>query len=250
MDFDQPPVVRVESAGPPLDPGEWTMTIPAVSHVVDEGLDLGRGVTFLVGENGSGKSTLVEGIAEAYGLSPEGGTTFGHHSTRPTESPLAGSLRLRRGLGSGRWGFFLRAESMHGWFTFVERAAEEAAREGVGAPRRPDPRVHEMSHGESFLSVLATRFESSGFYCLDEPEAALSFTSTLTLVGTLLELVDRGGQVLCATHSPVLAALPGARILEVGEWGLRETAWDDLALVDHWRRFLDTPQAYLRHLVD
>ena len=54
--------------------------------------------------------------------------------------------------------------------------------------------------------------------------------------------------MLCATHSPVLASLPGARILEVGEWGLRETAWADLELVDHWRRFLEVPQAYLRHL--
>jgi predicted ATPase len=48
----------------------------------------------------------------------------------------------------------------------------------------------------------------------------------------------------------VLAALPGARILEIGEWGLRETAWQDLQLVDHWRRFLERPDAYLRHLLD
>ena len=199
----------------------------------------GKGVTFLVGENGSGKSTLVEGIAVAYGLSPEGGTAHGRHSTRPSESPLASWLRLERGIGAGRWGFFLRAETMHGWYTFLEEN-----------PGGRDPVFHEMSHGESFLSVLASRFDSSGFYCLDEPEAALSFTSTLSLIGTLLELVDRGGQVLCATHSPVLAALPGARILEVGEWGLREAEWSDLDLVDHWRRFLATPEAYLRHLVD
>ena len=58
-------------------------------------------------------------------------------------------------------------------------------------------------------------------------------------MSTLLDLARRGGQVLCATHSPVLASLPGARLLEVGEWGLRETAWEDLELVWHWRRFLD-----------
>ena len=34
-------------------------------------------MTFLVGENGSGKSTLIEGIAEAFGLPAEGGTTNG-----------------------------------------------------------------------------------------------------------------------------------------------------------------------------
>ncbi|GEP33035.1 hypothetical protein NSZ01_08030 [Nocardioides szechwanensis] len=98
--------------------------------------------------------------------------------------------------------------------------------------------------------MLEHRFRSDGFYCLDEPEAALSFSSTLALIAVLQRVTAAGGQVLCATHSPVLAALPGARILEVGEWGLRETAWQDLQLVDHWRRFLDRPDVYLRHLVD
>jgi hypothetical protein len=31
---------------------------------------------------------------------------------------------------------------------------------------------------------------------------------------------------------------------------LRETRWADLELVDHWRRYLAAPEAYLRHLVD
>ena len=80
-----------------------------------------------------------------------------------------------------------------------------------------------MSHGESFLAVLRTRFDSPGFYCLDEPEAALSFSSTLGLISVLHRIVEDGGQVLCATHSPVLAAMPGATVLEVGDWGYRRT---------------------------
>lgn len=215
------------------------MTVPAVAQVVRKGLDLPKGVTFLVGENGSGKSTLVEGIAVAYGLSPEGGTRFGIHATRPTESPLHTALRLQRGIGSGRWGFFLRAETMHGWYTFAEQHAAER-----------DPRYHEMSHGESFLEVLRTRFDSPGFYCLDEPEAALSFSSTLGLIAKLHDLAADGAQVLCATHSPVLASMPGATILEVGDWGLRPARWEDLDLVQHWRRYLDDPQRYLRHVLD
>jgi predicted ATPase len=242
VDLDQPPVVRVShDRARPLPPRQWPASIPAVAQVVREGLTLSKGVTFLVGENGSGKSTLVEGIAMAFGLSPEGGTRYGEHATRASESPLASSLVVQRGIGAGRWGFFLRAETMHGWYTFAENHPN---------PRNPEPRYHEMSHGESFLSVIARRFDSPGFYCLDEPEAALSFTSTLSLVGSLLDLAAAGGQVLCATHSPVLAALPGARILEVGDWGLREARWEDLELVQHWRRYLDEPQAYLRHVVD
>ncbi len=234
--FDQPPVVRV-SAEPDatLEPGTWPRTVPAVDQLLREGIMLEKGVTFLVGENGSGKSTIVEAIAMAFGMSPEGGSTQGHHSTRPTESPLAGVLRLQRGVGSPRWGFFLRAETMHGWYTYSEQHAGQS--------------FHEMSHGESFLEVLRARFDSPGFYCLDEPEAALSFTSTLGLIGVLHDLAEAGGQALCATHSPVLAAMPGATILEVGDWGLRRTTWDELELVQHWKAYLDAPGRYLRHLL-
>ncbi|HEU5483556.1 MAG TPA: AAA family ATPase, partial [Microlunatus sp.] len=116
--------------------------------------------------------------------------------------------------------------------------------------RARDPRFHEMSHGESFLAVLETRFDSPGFYALDEPEAALSFSSTLGLIAALQRVVGAGGQVLCATHSPVLAAMPGATILEVGDWGLRRTTWAELELVQHWKSYLDAPGRYLRHLVD
>jgi predicted ATPase len=246
VDFDQPPVVRVTAEPDRLDDlaaDDWPMTIPAVAQLVRDGLDLPKGVTFLVGENGSGKSTLVEAVAVAYGLSPEGGTTQGRHTTRATESPLHAALRLQRGLAAGRWGFFLRAETMHGWYTYLEQNPR-----GPGAPA--DSRFHEMSHGESFLDVLRTRFDSPGFYCLDEPEAALSFSSTLGLIAVLDRVVGEGGQVICATHSPVLAAMPGATILEVGDWGLRRTTWEELELVQHWRRYLDDPRRYLRHVLD
>jgi predicted ATPase len=240
VDFDQPPVVRAEvSPDADLDPGRWPMTIPAVAQLAREGMDLARGVTFLVGENGSGKSTIVEGVAQAFGLNPERGSTGSQHATRATESPLGTSLRIQRGLAASRWGFFLRAETMHGWYSYLE-----------DNPGKWDPRFHELSHGESFLAVLETRFDGGGLYCLDEPEAALSFSSTLALIAVLQRVVAAKGQVLCATHSPVLASLPGARILEVGDWGLRETTWDDLELVAHWKRFLGAPQAYLRHLSD
>jgi len=51
-----------------------------------------------------------------------------------------------------------------------------------------------------------------------------------------------------ATHSPVLAALPGAEILELGAEGFHRTSWEDLPMVDHYRRFLAGPERYLRHL--
>ena len=128
---------------------------------------------------------------------------------------------------------------MHGYDTFLE---------GGGRAKR-DPHFHKMSHGESFLELLRTRFNSPGLYCLDEPEAALSFSGCLALVGVLLDLAKGGAQLLCATHSPIVASTPGARILEVGAWGLRDVAsWEDLELVQHWRAYLSEPESYLRHI--
>ncbi|WP_328992126.1 AAA family ATPase [Kribbella sp. NBC_01245] len=238
MPFETHPVRRVQAADGVSPGSEWPHTIPAVAQLLRDGLDLSPGVTFLVGENGAGKSTLVEAIAIAFGMSPEGGSTGARVSTRESESPLSGQIRLTRGAGGARWGFFLRAETMHGYYTYLEQN-----------PGVYDPRFHELSHGEGFLEILRSRFDSPGLYCIDEPESALSFSSSLALVGVLSEMATGGAQVLCATHSPVVASVPGARILEVGEWGIRETTWDDLELVQNWKAFLQAPERYLRHIV-
>jgi predicted ATPase len=237
---DRRPVRRIAAnEHAPTGTDAWPASVPAVAQLLREGLDLPPGATVLVGENGSGKSTLVEAIAMAFGLAAEGGTRNVQDGTRSTESPLHRWISLERSLGASRWGFFLRAETMHGYFTRHESFRAEH-----------DPHFHEMSHGESFLEVLRTRFDSPGLYCLDEPEAALSFSAQIALVGTLHDLAASGAQVVCATHSPLIAALPGARLLEVGPWGLRDATWDDLELVAHWRRYLDEPMRYLRHVID
>lgn len=243
------PVRRVQAregvAAPPAGSEGWPQGIPAVRRLLAEGLDLGP-ATVLVGANGSGKSTLVEAVAAAFGLNPEGGTANGRFSSRPSESPLHRDLHVVREAGGARWGYFLRAETMHGLYTYLEGTGEAAAIRG-------GPALHEVSHGESFWEVLRHRFDSPGFYVLDEPESALSFDGQLALVGLLSDLAGSGtSQVLVATHSPVVAALPGARLLELDPDpdgpGWHDRDWEDLALVAHHRAFLQDPQRYLRHL--
>lgn len=228
------PLKRVEGNGD--EPEPWVLGIPAVAQVLFDGLDLSPGVTFFVGENGSGKSTLLEAIAEAAGLPVEGGDRQLDVQTWRSESSLAGSLRLHRGPGA-QAGFFLRAETMHGWIT---RMAERGSRRGE---------LHAVSHGESFLAMAERFLTGPGLFLLDEPEAALSYASTLALLGHLHHIATHdGAQILCATHSPILAALPGATILEVSERGLDAVAWDETTVVQMYRLFLDDPQRQLRHV--
>jgi predicted ATPase len=234
------PVRRLrEDPGNVLDRSRWPAVLPPVLQVLDQGLDLGP-ATILVGENGSGKSTLVEAVALAYGLSPEGGSTGARHVTRRSESILGDHLQLIRNAGATRRGYFLRAETMHGFYTYLENNPSTS---------RPDIPFHDMSHGESFLQLAADRFAGPGLWVLDEPESALSFSGCLGLLSVLKErLADGKSQVLMSTHSPLLAALPGATILEVGPWGLRARSWEELELVAAWRSFMDSPERYLRHL--
>lgn len=241
MDPSQLPITRVSfnPRAEEFDRSSWPATMPCVRQVLDHGLDLGP-LTILVGENGSGKSTLVEAIAQRFGLSAEGGSTGARHSTRPSESSLWTALSLRRGLGASKWGFFLRAETMHGYYTYLE-----------DNPGRPEPRFHEMSHGESFIEVLNTRFTGPGLFVLDEPESALSFTGSLALVSILARIAGSStAQAIVATHSPVIAATPGARIFELGPSGLTERAWRELDLVANWTAFLDDPDLFLRYLLE
>ncbi|MER7755316.1 AAA family ATPase [Kitasatospora sp. NPDC097643] len=224
----------------------WPWTVPCVRALVGPGIAFPAPVTFLVGENGSGKSTLVEALAEAFGVDSYGGRA-GTRYAGPREPGTVGArLRLEysdrgRAMAAGprsrRRGFFLRAE------TAMRMIDENQGRSGYWADR-----TDLMSHGERFLTVFESMFREPGLYVLDEPEAALSFTSTLRLVALLHDLGRTGAQVVCATHSPLLASVPGAAVLEVGEHGVRAVRWQDLELVDHWRRYLERPDAYLRHL--
>ncbi|GAB3356983.1 AAA family ATPase [Modestobacter lapidis] len=229
---------RPDRAAPPPTPAQraaWPLTVPAIAQVLDQGLELPAGALVLVGENGSGKSTLLELMAVTLGLNPEGGSVHTRHRTRATEPESLG-LVVERSPGASRWGYFLRDETLHGLYSHLEE---------IGSP---DPNYHELSHGEAFLEVLTRRSGGGGTYLLDEPDAALSFGGSLALVTVLLDLVAAGAQVVVATHSPIVAALPGATLLEVGSWGLRPAVWSELELTAAWRQFLDDPQTFLRHL--
>lgn len=233
----------------PTDLDKWPYVIPAVADVIEHGLEFTHPVTFLVGDNGTGKSTLVEAIAEGFGLDSRGGRAAARTGRPdPIKTRLGEVLRLETTARGARMlagprlkkrGFFLRAETA---FSMTENLG--------GVAGYWDEDTVRMSHGEGFIAVFRSMFRDPGFYVMDEPESALSFTACLHLVGLIHELGELGAQVVCATHSPILASTPDADIIEASEHGLRRVAWKDLELVDHWRRYLDDPHFYLRHVLE
>jgi predicted ATPase len=227
--------------GARLDTSRWPATVPAVEQLLSEGLELPAGLTVLVGENGSGKSTVMELLAQAYGLNPQGGSAMAQlFRTRDSEPHLGPRLIVERGPFRPRWSYFLRADTMHGLYSYLEDNP---------SPSGPPERFHELSHGEGFLEILRTRVNQAGFYLMDEPDAPLSFTASLGLAALLHDLTQAGSQTVVATHSPIISAVPGANIMELGDWGIRAARWEELYLVDAWRRFMAEPDSYFRHLL-
>lgn len=234
-EFSYLPVREVVGEAGTDDRG-WPYTLAPVAQLLRAGLELSE-LTILVGENGVGKSTIIEAIAMAYGLNAEGGSTGARRSDRPTESPLHERIRLVRGISRSRWGYFLRAETMHGLFTYLERNPSQYV---------PETSYHKRSHGQAFNELLDTKLAHlirgrGGLLVLDEPEAGLSFLSQVALANRLAKLRDDGVQVLMATHSPVLTATPGAHIVELDEDGFQPRRWNELMTVALYRRFLADP---------
>ena len=232
----------------------FTWTVPLIANL--HALTLAAAVTFLVGENGCGKSTLLEGMAWG-----SDATAIGSHHLET--DPTLGSARL-----------FLRAEDVFGFTNRIaadmaglrEEAAELGRKVPPGAGRtnavgvalgqasrlartygeNPDAR----SHGETFLHLLQARLKPDGLYFLDEPETPLSPSRVLALIMLIEESVAKGSQFVIATHSPILLALPGARILQVQDGHLVPAAWNDLEHVRVTRAFLNDSDSVLRRLRD
>ena len=231
---------------------EYPFHLPAVRALGV--LEMHPEVTFLVGENGSGKSTLLEAIAVAWGFNAEGGSRNFRFATRSSHSELHRYLRLVRGTARVHDGYFLRAESFFNVATEIERidAADHSQLPPLGRPIRESYGglgLHEQSHGESFFALLTERFGGGGLYILDEPEAALSPMRQMAALVRMRDLVRMKSQFVVATHSPILMAYPGARILLLEEGGIREVAYEDTEHYVVTRAFLNNPEGMLRELM-
>lgn len=229
----------------------YLYNLSVIRHLRNQGrLDFHKRVTFLVGENGIGKSTLIEAIAVNMGFNPEGGTINVNFSTTDTHSDLFRYLRVGRGIGKRKDGFFLRAESFYN----VASNIDEMDRSPGGGNRIIDSyggiSLHKQSHGESFISLVANRFGGDGLYILDEPEAALSPARILELMCYIHELEKKNSQFIISTHSPILMAYPGAEVLNLTKDGIHSVSYRDTEHYQLTTRFLNSPETMFKYLFD
>lgn len=226
----------------------YPFNLPTISQI--ERIVFHPQVTFLVGENGSGKSTLIEALAVAWGFNAEGGTRNFNFETRKSHSDLSKVLRLVKGVRKARDGFFLRAESYYNLASNIDEMDEAPS---LGPPIKDSyggKSLHHQSHGESFFALLEHRLGGNGLYIFDEPEAALSPSRLLSMLVRMHDLVKANSQFIIATHSPILMAYPGARILQVSKYGLDEIAYEDTEHFQITRNFLNRHEKMIEQLFE
>lgn len=213
-----------------------------------KGIKIDKPVTFFVGENGTGKSTLLEALAVAIGLNPEGGSKNFNFSTRKTHSSLGEILQIARSFSREEDGFFLRAESFYNLASEVDNLA--GSRFSGFYDSYGGKSLHNQSHGESFRSLMLNRFRPNGIYLLDEPEAALSPISQMSLLCIIHELVGKNSQFFIASHSPILLAYPNASIFEFSENGLEKKTYKETDTYNITKNFLDNPEKMIDLLLN
>lgn len=220
---------------PPEHVAHYLAGLPVVTALTGDGLEFTASVTVLTGENGVGKSTLLEALAVGMGTNPEGGSRHARFaSIGQSVSPLHHWLTLSR-RRNPRDAFFLRGE------TFLNLAGYYAGLEP--APRGPQmDDLEQMSHGQSLMALLERRLHTGGLFFLDEPEAGLSVLHQLEVMGRLHHLAAAGSQIIMATHSPVLLAVPGAQLLEISPEGVRPCGFEDTEAVRAAREFIADPE--------
>lgn len=200
-------------------------------------------ITIIVGENGVGKSTVLEAIAGMAGFDPAGGgsgyrTTDHSSALEGSGAPLGDALR-------GHWlpkvttGWFFRAES----FFTVARYLDEVL--------SPSADFLSHSHGEGFMRFFQERVQRQGIYFLDEPESALSPSRQVKFLRLLAHIRDAGeAQVIMATHSPMLMALPGARLLKMTRDGFEEVYLEETEHFRLMREFFLDPDAFVAEAME
>lgn len=249
-------------------PEVYPFTIPAIETL--ESLVFESPVTFLVGENGCGKSSLLEAIACGMRCPAVGAADVARDPLLAPARALAKEIRFIKSTAPKRRLFF-RAEDAIGFTRALQsdiddlhaleadydktltgygrdlakgavRGQRNALMERYG--ENPDAR----SHGEWFINLIQQRVHGAGLYLLDEPETPLSPIHQLTLLSIMLNTIEKGGQFIVATHSPILMACPGATIYSLDGLTIEPIAWEDVEHVQIMRAFLNDPEAYLRHL--
>ena len=200
-------------------------------------------VTFFVGENGSGKSTLAEAITRKCGIYIWQGILRPRYNASPYENSLYQTINVEWANGRRVNGSFFGSDIFNNFARILDEwlTMDPGLLEYFGGKS-----LMAQSHGQSLMAFFKSRLKIKGLYILDEPETALSPKSQLELL-KLLKEAGRSAQAqfIIATHSPILLACPGARILDFDNAPVKKIDYEYTEHYRIYREFMDNPRKYI-----
>jgi len=190
---------------------------------------------------------LLEAIGELAGFGKLGGSRDHQlFDADPWEEDSGRSLASYMGaswLPKMTQGWFFRAESFFSLSNFLEKSAFDSHQTG------PDFLSH--SHGEGFMRFFEERGRKKGLFIFDEPESALSPQRQFDFIKHIVSQAAKDNlQAVIATHSPILMAIPGARLLQLDASGLNETTFGKTAHFRLYREFFLDPEGTVATMIE
>jgi predicted ATPase len=212
------------------------------------------GLNVIMGENGCGKSSLLE----AWGLQM-------HLAQMDDRMDWDDSFEIAKSAQpylqinfhkKPKSGFFFRVEDFSKYINTVQQEKGRLYDDLGDLPKKYKGRVIDemnesrnyllqrmrrkygdnlatLSHGNACLAILEVGMQSGGVILLDEPEQGLHPIYLTKLIDTIREkaqLPDH--QFIIATHSPLIASIPGAALYEIQPDGIKRLAYQE---TDHYK---------------
>lgn len=207
-----------------------------------ECLDFKSSVTVFTGENGTGKSTLLEAISRRCGIYIWEGEYRPKCKNNPYYKQLYNAVNAEWTDGPVPGSFF--SSDVHKHFSALLdewEISNPGLFEYFGGKS-----LATQSHGQGIISFFRARYKIKGLYLMDEPETALSPASQIELVKILKHMSEKGhAQFIMATHSPILMACPGARLLNFDNDTITETTYYE---TQHYRIYKSFMEDCSRHI--
>ncbi len=251
------------------EPDEYPFSVPAVQNMGSIAFE--NPVTILSGDNGCGKTTLIEILAAKLNAARIDNNAMADGKPKASSIARHGSaFKVVCGPRAQKT-FYFSAEEFVQYIEWVERSKAEARAEIARINQEMDPgsyaaslarmphartlgelealyasNLSKQSHGEGFLDFFQNRITPGGLYLLDEPEGALSYENQYALALMVMDAARVRSQFIIATHSPVIAAIPGAAIFHITAAGAQRRDFEALPNVQFLRLFMERKEALFR----
>lgn len=129
-----------------------------------------------------------------------------------------------------------------GPFFSVARYLDDAAVDTGAAP----PDFLYLSHGQGFVHLFEERMSRQVICFIDETESALPPKRQVEHLRILYGIQAQAwAQVVMATHSPILMALPNADVLEVTWHGIARVGFRETQHFKLWQSFTLGPDEFI-----